>query len=362
MNTTSPQMPQVHELCGALHLHTTFSDGGVDFPGLIDAAKEVGLDYIIVTDHMTLRGRQEGFEGFDGNLFVAVGYEHNDCNNINHYLALGTGKVIQTLDRPQRYIDEIKNDGGIGFLAHPIERRHYFKDYPAYPWTNWEAIGFDGIELWNQMSDWLENLKSWLNFFRLFYPRRFLTRADKEIVRRWDDYNRFSFKSAVGGVDAHSMKKKIGIFRLTIFPIKVELKGIRTHLFLSEPLPRDNPRRANELVLNALKNGRGFISNYRRNDARGTRFFIEYGNGQYGLPGFDEHEPPPSALPARIHVQSIEKARILLYRNGALMRQCKGSSAHFDISEKGSYRVEICKGKNVWVYSNPFPVGDYPLW
>ena len=354
-------MPQVHELCGALHLHTKYSDGGVDFPELIASAKEVGLDFVVVTDHMTLRGREEGFEGFHNGIFVVVGYEHNDSNNINHYLALRTNKVIQIKDHPQRYIDEIKNAGGIGFLAHPIERRHYFKNYPAYPWKEWEATGFDGIELWNQMSDWLEHLKSWLNFFRLFYPRRFLRSADEELVRKWDDYNRSTFISAIGGVDAHTMVNKIGPVRLTIFPIKVELKGIRTHLFLKEPFPLDDPTRARTLFFDALKNGRGFISNYRRNDARGTRFFIEDSKGTFMFPGYPDGGALASA-PGCIHVQLVEKADILLVRNGEPLRKYKGASAQFEITERGLYRVEVRKGKNVWIYSNPFPVGHYPLW
>jgi hypothetical protein len=358
MHSPSGSMPPVHEMCGALHLHTKYSDGGVEFPELIDVAIKAGLDFIVVTDHMSLRGRQEGFEGFSGQLFVVVGYEHNDIDNKNHYLALGATRVMKS-GLPQQYIDEIRNDGGIGFLAHPVERRHYFKDYPSYPWTSWEVTGFDGIELWNQMSDWLEHLKSWFNFFRLFYPRRFLARADKEIVQRWDNYNRNGFKSAIGGVDAHTMKKKIGIFRLTIFPIKVELKGIRTHLFFDSPLPRNDPQRARELFLDALKNGRGFVSNYRRNDARGTRFFIEGSDGDWALPGRPEKNV---SLPACLHVQLVEKAQIVLLRNGAIVQKHRGASAQFDVTAPGLYRVEVCKGKNVWIYSNPFPVGNYPLW
>jgi hypothetical protein len=310
---------------------------------------------------MTLKGREMGFEGFQSGLFVVVGYEHNDKNNINHYLAMGTTKVIGEKDHPQRYIDEIRNDGGFGFLAHPIERRHYFKDYPAYPWSEWQVTGFDGIELWNQMSDWLENLKSWLNFFRLFYPRRFLLYADKELIGKWDDFNRATFVSAVGGVDAHTMKKKIGILRLTIFPIKVELKGIRTHLYLREPLPPGDPIKAKALFFDALKNGRGFISNYRRNDARGTRIFIEDAAGNFMFPGRPEGGAIP-VLPARLRVHLPEKADIVLFRNGTLWRKQTGSCAAFEITDHGLYRIEARKGKNVWIYSNPFPVGKYPLW
>src|SRR5437763_1441381 len=108
MNISS--IADVHEVCGAIHLHTTFSDGGTDFPTLINTANEVDLDFIAVTDHRTLKGRRAGFEGFAGKLLVIVGYEHNDINNINHYLAFNTTKVIDVNDNPQKYIDEIKKD------------------------------------------------------------------------------------------------------------------------------------------------------------------------------------------------------------------------------------------------------------
>jgi len=170
------------ELSGALHLHTTCSDGGVDFPTLIQTAKDVGLDYVVVTDHMTLKGRELGYEGFSEKLLVVIGYEHNDSNNINHYLALGTSKVARVHNDPQHYIDAINQDGGAGFLAHPVEKRNYFKNYPPYPWTAWNTHGYDGIELWNQMSEWLEHLKCWAQFFHLAYPRRFYVMRPKTVL------------------------------------------------------------------------------------------------------------------------------------------------------------------------------------
>jgi hypothetical protein len=346
------------ELCGAIHLHTTFSDGGVDFPVMIDTAREVGLDYIVVTDHASLRGKEAGYEGFSGDLFVCVGYEHNDKANINHYLALGCNTVIANQEEPQGYIDRIKTDGGIGFIAHPVEKRHYFKKYPPYPWTEWNASGFDGIELWNQMSDWLENLRSWLNFVRLFYPRRFLLEVRGELLARWDTMNRARFVSGIGGVDAHSMKVRFGIFRFTIFPIKVELKGIRTHLYCSTPLPKDNAAGAKMMLLDALKNGRGFISNYRRGDAKGTALYLIDGNGRFLPPGNSDSDV---ALPARIMVNLPQHALIKLLFNGKCIDTRMGQTAEFSITSHGLYRIEAYKGKYAWIYSNPFPVGRYPL-
>jgi hypothetical protein len=347
------------ELCGTLHLHTTCSDGGVTYPEMIHAAQEVGLDYIVVTDHMTLSGKESGFEGFNGAVFVCVGYEHNDANNKNHYLVMGTDSVIDYIDEPQGYIDRVKNAGGIGFLAHPIEKRHYFEAYPPYPWTEWNVTGFDGIELWNQMSDWLENLRSRLHFMRLFYPRRFLVEIRKELLQRWDTLNRIRFVSGIGGVDAHSMKIKLGILPLTVFPVKVELKGIRTHLYFSKPLPQNDVKQAKSLLLDALKKGRGFISNYRRNDAKGTILALEYGDGRVACPGLPDEE---MTLPACIRVRLPRSAEIRCIKNGACIDSRKGAAADFDVQSKGSYRIEAWLGKHAWIYSNPFCVGGYPLW
>jgi hypothetical protein len=347
------------EICGALHLHTTFSDGGVSFAEMIRAAGETGLDYIVVTDHMALSGKESGFEGFHGPVFACVGYEHNDSNNKNHYLVMGTESVIRYQEEPQGYIDRVKNAGGIGFMAHPIEKRHYFEAYPPYPWTEWNVTGFDGIELWNQMSDWLENLRSKLHFMRLFYPRRFLVEIRPELLRKWDELNRTRFVSGIGGVDAHTMKIKLGLLTLTVFPIKVELKGIRTHLYFSKPLPINDPAQAKVRLLEALKKGRGFISNFRRSDAKGTSIGIEYGGGKVACPGMPDEE---ITMPACIRVRLPKRAEIRCVKNGSCVDKCNGTAADFSVREKGSYRVEVRLGRHAWIYSNPFCVGTYPLW
>ena len=347
------------ELCGTLHLHTTCSDGGADYPTLIQAAKDVGLDFVVVTDHMTLKGRELGYEGFSNNLLVVVGYEHNDSNNINHYLALGTSKVARVHNAPQDYINAIKEDGGVGFLAHPVEKRNYFKSYPPYPWTAWDAVGFDGIELWNQMSEWLEHLTHWAQFFHLAYPRRFLRNAPEDCLVIWDKCNRLRFVSGIGGVDAHTMLIRMGLFRWTIFPIKVELKGVRTHVFLNEPLPRNDAAASQRIFINALKDGRCFVSNYRRGDARGTRIFLEYANGVCSLPGI---QPDNMPLPAVLKVSLPEPADIRLIANGKEIARNYGLQTHFNIPATGLYRIEVYKKNNAWIYSNPFPIGSYPLW
>ena len=349
---------QYHELCGVIHIHTTFSDGGVDFPRLIETAQDAGLDFIVINDHMTLRGKHEGYDGFNGNLLVVVGYEHHDDNGRNHYLILGVDTVITESNTPQAYINRTKQLGGIGFLAHPMERRHYFKQYPPYPWTDWSVTGFDGIEMWNQMSEWVENLKKWRSYVRIFYPRRFLKNISPELCRKWDELNRVRFVSGIGGVDAHTIKFKLGCIHIRIFPLKVELKGVRTHLYVREWIPGGNACAAQRLFLDALRDGHGFISNFRRGDARGTRMFAQLPSGELLPPGRPTRpvEPPLTLL-----VSLPRKAEIRCVRNGSVWQSANASSARFEIDATGVYRIEAYLKRRAWIYSNPFPVGSYPL-
>jgi hypothetical protein len=356
--TAAPATPPPrHEICGAIHLHTHYSDGGVDYPELIHAAREVGLDYLVVTDHMTVEGRTAGFGGFHQGVFVEIGYEHNDRNLHNHYLVTGTSGVVDGQTAAE-YVAAVRAQGGVGFLAHPHEVRHYFSTFPPYPWTDWHVTGFDGVELWNQMSDWMENLRSWRSMVRVWFPRRFMADVPRALMRRWDELNRLSFVSAIGGVDAHTRKYGLGLMSFTVFPIKVELKGIRTHVYIDRPLPQDDPVRAGRILREALRDGHGFFSNFRRGNARGAELSIRYGDGAVLAPG-RAGEPHP--LPATISVKVPLEGRIRLMRNGVRVDKRTGTAAEFIVDAPGVYRIEVRRRRKAWIYSNPFPVGTYPL-
>ena len=350
---------EITEMCGAVHIHTNFSDGGIDINELIRIAGAVGLDFILVSDHMTLQGKDEGYEGFHNDLLVIIGYEHNDSTNKNHYLAFGTDTVVSEQDKPQVYINEIKKAGGIGFLAHPAEERHYFRKYPSYQWTAWDVTGFDGIEIWNQMSEWAEHLRSWLSFIYIFYPRRFIHNAPQSLLKKWDRLNRTRFVSGIGGVDAHVFTLGKGLFSYKIFPMKVELKGIRTHVYVPAAEACNDYERDRDIFLTALKNGHGFISNFRRGDARGTKIYLATADGKIIVPGCLKRKP---CFPETLFVAVPDKANIRLIKNGSMVQRVHGCHAEFVITEPGLYRIEVYKGKNAWIYSNPFPVGGYPLY
>jgi len=350
------------EICGCVHLHTTFSDGGCDYDDIINAAGSAGLDYVCVTDHDNLNGRDAGFGGLrDNGVFVLIGYEHNDDKHHNHYLAFGTDKTAEGLTDAGEYVDAIKRMGGVGFIAHPAEKRDYIKSLPPYPWTRWDIDSFDGIEIWNQISDWMESLRGLLSLTRLISPNKKLGPPPPELMKRWDDLNKKRFVSAIGGVDAHSRKFKWGPFKCVIFPIDVELRGIRTHLFVNHSDWGDQSKMSDALIT-AMKDGRGFISNFSRGDAKGSKIFMTDKNGAKLLPGRrDPAESANASLPMKIIVELTRNAKIILIHNGQPIRSTVSDKAEWEITEKGAYRVEAYRNGGAWVYSNPFPIGEYPL-
>ena len=84
------------EYVGALHIHSIFSDGSGEIQDIVKYAKEADLDFIILTDHNTLRALHEGFEHWFDNTLLLVGCEINDKENKNHYLAFGIDETPST--------------------------------------------------------------------------------------------------------------------------------------------------------------------------------------------------------------------------------------------------------------------------
>ena len=129
------------EIVGAIHIHSNFSDGTMSIKDIAHLANEVDLDFIMVSDHMTLKPLHMGLEGFYDNTAVLIGYEINDSDDKNHYLAFGLDEVLPADLKPSEYVAEVNRLCGLGIIAHPDEVRTKLTKYPSYPWTYWDVDG-----------------------------------------------------------------------------------------------------------------------------------------------------------------------------------------------------------------------------
>ncbi len=356
----------MHEYNGAIHIHSTFSDGTGTVEEIAKYANEVNLDFIILTDHNTLLARDKGLEKWFDNTMVIVGYEINDKNNRNHYLVMGLEELVGTFrvlpngelgnNLPaEEYVTEIKKKGGVGFIAHPFEKRNKYPEHPAYPWTAWRSKDYDGIEIWNHMSEWVEGLNDNNKVQRFLHPLKSIEAPDKEAVKKWDEVNKERKVTAIGSVDAHAHKQNVmGFYTLEVFPYKVLFKSIRTHVLLNEEIQKGNNEKFSfykKEIIEALRYGRSFIVNHYYGDGRGFRFFAEYDGTTYNLGDkilFDKKKGKNIVFNAYVP----KDAKIKLIKDGKVYDEYSGIGCVWDTNETGNYRVECWIGEKAWIYSN----------
>ena len=76
----------LYDYAGAIHIHSTLSDGSGTVPEIVGDARAAGLDFIMLTDHEHLQARDLGYEGWHDDLLCLVGEEVTPRFH-NHYLA-----------------------------------------------------------------------------------------------------------------------------------------------------------------------------------------------------------------------------------------------------------------------------------
>ncbi len=347
----------LHEVVGAIHLHSNFSDGSLSIPEIAQIAENKNLDYLMFSDHNTLEPKRQGLEGWYGKVLVIIGCEINDPDDRNHYLAFRIHQEPEKGLNAKDYVRWIKKIGGFGVIAHPAEKRSFSDAYPPYPWTDWDAEGFDGIEIWNQLSEWLEGV-TWQNFpWRIWHPLRSIRFPVWETLERWDRFSRSRRVVGVGGIDVHDFHIKVfGFLPVEIYPYKVQFRSIRTHILLDKPFytaQKQNPfNEAERDLFNALSLGRCFISNASIGDAKDFRFWAEARDRTFFM---GSRIPNQGELVFRI--RSPLPGVIRLLREGQEVERQKGRALDYRSPKNGVYRVEIFRKRRGWIYSNPIVVG-----
>jgi len=346
------------EYVGALHIHSVYSDGSGEVKDIAQFANETGLDFILLTDHNTLRALNEGFEGWYGKTLLLVGCEINDKENKNHYLAFGINEPYSTRIPAKEYVSKVKDAGGIGFIAHPNEKRSSMKEHPAYPWTEWNTEDFTGIEIWNHMSEWMEGLTEQNKYNYFLHPLKSISAPPRDTLELWDKLSLKRKVVGIGGVDAHAHKVNVfGFVEMEVFPYKVLFKSIRTHLLLKDELKISTElhliNSAKKQIYKSLEEGRCFVSNSYHGDAKGFRFFAEEGKNTYQM---GDTVPLVNDLKLQI-VSPKENVKIKIVKNGEEIFSSNSSILQFLVKEKGIYRAEVYLNQNAWIFSNHIRIG-----
>ena len=324
---------------GVLHIHTTYShDAHGRFEDVVRVANAQGLDYVVVTEHNTLRPLREGRQGWHGSVLVLIGMELSTRGG--HYLALN---VTEEIDRhaltTQQVIDEVARQGGLGFIAHP-----YFK---KGRWKDWTVTGFTGIEAYNVAHDTLDEnrMRLVLWTFTAAAEPFYLSLLDRpyDPLATWDELvGRHGRVVGIGSADAHEFHA----LGLKFAPYEIMFQLARTHLLVP---PGELTEQA---VYAALRQGHAYLSIELAAPAKGFQFAATSDGKIAGIMGDEVALEPDLRLTAWLP----SPAQLALFRDGQRIAVTTAQAWEVPVTQPGAYRLEATRHTKPWIFSNPIYV------
>ena len=332
------------ELTGCLHVHSEYShDSQTPISQILKAAHRNQLDYLGLNDHLSNAARQDICLKAEKEIILLPGFEINDPDNNNHLLVYGSEDVIKN-KAASEYVNEYHKQNAITFAAHPFERRAT-KKIRKYCWTDKNVNEFDGLEIWNALSNWVAKVRPNINgILWVLMAHNFIKRASRKSIVWWDEMNKMGLrKSAIGAVDAHGLiYHKLGV-KFVLLKHNFMFKTVRTNVLLN-PEEEQN----SENILQALAAGRSYIVNYHR----GVPYNFYAGIAANRTRGVSFGEEIELTEGMKYYFQLPSPARVKLYRNGVEQSRQWNQQGSFEINKKGNYRLEILKFNTGWIYTN----------
>ena len=281
---------------GDTHLHTTNSDGILTKGQLVEKCKEVGLDFMIITDH-NFNSVEESY--YDGDMLVIQGQEiTGDNGHVNIWGVKVPQEPPYALDTKEDYekiIDECHKAGATVSLNHPFCSLCGFR-------IDIDDLYCDSAEVWNtiQHTDNMVNRDWWVN--QMLSGRKL---------------------AAVGGSDFH--KEYVpGVELLIASPTTIVLAEEKTP----------------EAILKAIREGRSVITN----SPDSTMIELTCGDAVIGdtvefKPGTEVDVTITKLMPFHTVIVYNNEKPIYTFKSGAKSR--KAYSFSCEVEEKGFVRVEI---------------------
>ncbi len=381
-----PALPPYHDYAGALHVHSTYSDGLGSVADVAAAADRAGLDFVALSDHSNLDALTHGEGGWRGRTLVLVGTEIT--TDRGHLLAMDVPPDLLPLptDDADHVQQEIQDRGGVGFIALPCDLKDHWRDFEARR----EGIGLEVFNL-SAIARAKISLPGFLlawATYRSARPQRAFhwvaSRPAREL-RLWDELTATRDAAGaptrvvgIGSLDAHAVMKVAR--RKYPIPTYEELfRTLRTHVLTTRalsggnvparPTPPDG-RADGALIHGALAAGHCYIAYDNYGDSSGFVFEAHAGaeNAPAALMGDAVALPSPAedgvAPTVRLTARAPRTRTLIhLLKDGRRVASARGGRLDYLAAEPGAYRVEVylyrrrlgrlCLGVKPWVFSNP---------
>lgn len=323
----APALPRPPgEVRGAYHVHTRKSDGRGTLDEVIAAAREAGLQFVIVADHNVLSPEDAGWRG--GVLVI----EATEISSpYGHIVGLGLPRALTKEERLKDTLGAVHALGGAAALAHPLHPRRPFTRWDRHDWVGFEVVSNDSF--WGNTLHEHDLLRTALALLTLPWddaqsPLALYERPSAELAR-FDALDPAERHPLLCSADAHGYPSYRAAFRAFSMHVPVWLTG---------DAEADTPR-----VISALLEGRascvfdGVAPAWRADLAL--------------APGGD-------AFTFTVEQARPSRAGYRLFRNGAPFGEVEArpDGARFSCAGRcppGEYRVEASWGGRPWIFTNP---------
>lgn len=345
------------DLGGAVHVHSTYSDGAGDIPTVMAGACEAGVDWLLLADHNTQQPLRDGWEErFNERPLLLVGTE----------VTVEHGAFLLALDmppewepvrdlKPQSVIDDINARGGLPLVSLPFDVKH--------PWRDWEATGFKGLEVINFSTVARRHINLFSLLWLLLVQKRhgilgalraLVARPDQALAR-WDNLLETGrgAQIGIGALDAHALMK-IGSRKYPIPSYANSFRACLTHVRIPSDAP--DTRRA---IYDALRAGRCYFSYDILGDPRQIAFQATQGDETAEMGG-------EIGRGARLVAQAAPGTLLCLYHRGRVVASGQNGYLSYVTDKPGAYRVEayhygfrigpIYANARSWIFTNPIYV------
>ena len=356
---------------GAIHVHTTLSDGAGTPDEVAQAASRAGLDFVVLTDHGDGTRLPTPPRYVDGVLLI-------DAVEISttggHYIALGLGQTPYRLaGEPRDVIEDVTRLGGFGIAAHPESLKS------ALAWREWQAP-FDALEWLNADSAWRDEPRSVLARAVFTYwlrrPEVIASLLDRPAttMARWDALTRRRAVVGLAGHDAHARmgprgewEPGDGGYQARVPSYEATFRAFSLSLALSTPLSRRDAALDAVAVLDAVRTGR--VTTVIDAVAGPARIVFSAAHAGGETPMGGQVGPGIDATLSASLVPDAPGAELRLLKDGVeVERSTRGrlTRVHTAQSRPAVYRVEgIWPGAPgtppvPWIVGNPIRVGFPP--
>ncbi len=355
---------------GVYHMHSVYSDGKGTLDEITAAARPLGIDFTILTDHGNPNRKASSATSFSNEVLLIGGSEFS--LHCGHLAVVGAGVPRYRFPpEPQEAIDEVNARGGACYISHPFDDK--------IPWTRWDSKGFSGLEILSCYSSARK-----ISLLKLMaFPLRYLLNSNyaltgtlrypTENVNRWDRLNVSEPHRRYFGIyalDAHAQLPISDSIRLN-FPTYASMFDILTvYVRLA---PGNGVAVQKQWNLDAHKSAAAVISALR------SGCFFNVVEAIAPANGFDAFVNLPSGK--RIHMGGASsvsqglldlllpfdfETEVQVLKNGKQYHRVTSNRTReleVPLDGAGCYRVEVFVPGNFfdslpWIMTNPFFLGQ----